>query len=60
MRSAVASVPAHAGAEAVPVTVSLGVAAAEGIESAEALVALADAALYRAKQGGRNRVVVSD
>jgi two-component system, cell cycle response regulator len=47
-----------------PVTVSIGVAMLENYEReqpieavAQALVGNADAALYRAKQGGRNRVV---
>ncbi len=42
------------------VTVSIGVAACHQDETAEHLVARADAALYQAKSSGRNRVVMSD
>ena len=43
---------------AVPVTISLGVATlwGENFRSVDALVRAADDYLYRAKQGGRNRV----
>ena len=40
------------------VTVSIGVAAARADDTPETLMARADAALYRAKQTGRNKVVV--
>jgi diguanylate cyclase (GGDEF)-like protein len=42
------------------VTVSIGVAACHQDETAASLVARADAALYQAKNTGRNRVVMSD
>ena len=43
-----------------PVTISMGVAELRSdIESAQTLLRLADKALYAAKQGGRNRVVVA-
>ena len=42
------------------VTVSIGVAAARPGDSPEARMQRADAALYRAKQTGRNRVVVDE
>ena len=41
------------------VTASFGVACYQSGESLEALLARADAAMYRAKQGGRNRIEVA-
>jgi diguanylate cyclase (GGDEF)-like protein len=45
--------------ETASITVSIGIATFDGSESAEQLVARADAALYRAKQGGRDRSVLA-
>jgi len=44
----------------VAVTVSIGIAQARADESPDSLIERADAALYRAKQGGRNRVVMDE
>jgi len=43
-----------------PITVSFGIASARPGDSAETLLARADAALYRAKESGRNQVCVED
>ncbi|EFL52474.1 diguanylate cyclase [Solidesulfovibrio fructosivorans JJ]] len=51
-----AAVEAHAFPAAGKVTCSFGLAMLDADESAHALVARADAALYRAKETGRNRV----
>lgn len=61
IRRAVASQPIPAGAEALSVTTSIGVATARtGELDAEVLIARADVALYRAKREGRNRVAIDD
>lgn len=50
------TVPTHDGRVLPPITVSIGVAELVAGESATALIDRADAALYRAKKTGRNRV----
>jgi two-component system cell cycle response regulator len=55
----VAAEPAIAGGRAVPVTISLGVAAWDGEASAQEVVRLVDEAMYRAKREGRNRAVAA-
>jgi diguanylate cyclase (GGDEF)-like protein len=57
LRSVVSAQPFVINGEEVSVTISVGVALAAG---AEDLIAGADAALYAAKQGGRDRVVLAD
>ncbi|MBY0238565.1 MAG: GGDEF domain-containing protein [Burkholderiaceae bacterium] len=57
LRHAVASSPFIAGTVSLPVTVSIGVAVRQDDDTSfECVLRRADAALYAAKQGGRNRV----
>ncbi|MGN6379210.1 MAG: GGDEF domain-containing protein [Gaiellales bacterium] len=59
VREAVANTPACAGDLCVPLTVSVGAALRSArLNTPEQLVRAADAALYEAKRGGRNRVVL--
>lgn len=58
LRSAVETSPFNFRGEPVRVTASLGVAVVQAGDSAEALFARADQALYQAKDGGRNNVVI--
>jgi diguanylate cyclase (GGDEF)-like protein len=58
LRLAVADNPFRSGEQEIHSTISIGVANTESLESPtpEMLVKIADAALYRAKNNGRNRV----
>jgi len=56
LRQAIADAPFAVGGVALPVTASLGVAFAHPGLAPETLIGAADAALYRAKAAGRNRV----
>jgi len=56
LRACVANEPFKTDAGMTPITLSLGVVTGKGKLSVEALFELADEALYRAKQNGRNRV----
>ncbi len=58
-REEVENIRVDAGGEKVSVTVSFGVADTAGLSSPEALIESADAALYQAKNTGRNRVVTA-
>ena len=60
LREQAATVRVLAGGQTVPCTVSLGVAMADPADDgAEAWLRRADEALYQAKSGGRNRVVMA-
>ena len=56
IRSAVASRPIRDGGNEICLTASIGVASVSGVELPDELMRTADAALYRAKAAGRDRV----
>ena len=60
LRASIASERLSVGGKELHVTISLGLAAAEGMENHDGLVARADQALYAAKNGGRNRAFMHD
>jgi diguanylate cyclase (GGDEF)-like protein/PAS domain S-box-containing protein len=59
LRAAVANRPIPTQAGELSITFSLGVASVQENETMEELLATADSALYRAKNGGRNRVCLA-
>jgi diguanylate cyclase (GGDEF)-like protein len=59
VRDAIATVVLETESGPVTLTTSAGVAEWDGEEMLEAVLARADAALYRAKEGGRNCVVAA-
>lgn len=60
IRSIIAESPLHCDGHEVPVTISFGVAAFNGENQVADLIKRADAAMYRAKREGRNRVCAAD
>jgi diguanylate cyclase (GGDEF)-like protein len=61
VRMKISAAAVQAGDVTVPVTISLGVASTDAVGTeANALLEAADAALYRAKENGRNRVEVAE
>ena len=59
LRAAIADNPIQTGAGVMPITISFGVKIWADGETEEELLAAADAALYQAKSGGRNRVFLA-
>ncbi|MDO6441405.1 GGDEF domain-containing protein [Marinobacter sp. 2_MG-2023] len=55
LRVAIAEEPMHAGEHLIPQTISLGVTSCRGRNDIENAIKRADEALYKAKDGGRNR-----
>jgi diguanylate cyclase (GGDEF)-like protein len=58
LRQVVDSAPFHLGGQVFTLGVSIGVVAVDGHQTAQQLLAQADAAMYTAKEQGRNRVAV--
>lgn len=60
MRARIGDEPLDLNGRKISITVSVGVATSRAQDDSENLIARADAALYRAKHAGRNRVVIAD
>ncbi|MGN0859757.1 MAG: diguanylate cyclase [Stenotrophomonas sp.] len=60
LRKLIANQPLQVGEQALTLTASIGIALFDGHPDYERLMARADAAMYQAKNNGRNQVAVSD
>jgi two-component system cell cycle response regulator len=60
IRERISGEPFNTSEGLVPVTVSLGISVSDGSEDPEKVILAADAALYRAKKSGRNRVELGE
>lgn len=60
VRAAIAARPILAGDARIHVTISMGIVPISGTLFADEVIAAADKALYRAKNGGRNRLVLGE
>ena len=60
LRQKIAATPIEVNGQQIAVTISVGVSQYDGVEPADQTVARADGALYRAKEGGRNRVEMAE
>jgi len=59
LRAAIAEEPVRTDAGDIPVTVSVGLAEWAPQDAGDSVIARADEAMYDAKQGGRNRIVIA-
>ena len=60
IRQAVETMKMRRGPDEIEVSISLGVASSQSVDTQSQLYEAADAALYRSKNGGRNRVTLYD
>lgn len=60
LRQKIAATPVEVNGQHIAITISIGISEYDGVENADQTVGRADAALYCAKERGRNRVEVAE